>query len=239
LSHTKIRYSDGVTSFTGTLVRPDVGASCRPGILVIHGGAGLDAHAEGRADRFARLGFTAFACDMYGDGVGADRQRILARIATLRNDRAALLACANAAMDVLRSAQEDRRIAAVGYCFGGLAALELARAGADLEAVVSVHGSLSTTWLARPGEVSARILVCHGALDPYSPPAHVAAFIEEMNGAGADWRLVAYGGAMHGFTHERATGQTAGVKYDARADEQASAAIQAFLEDTFRPAGSS
>jgi dienelactone hydrolase len=111
--------------------------------------------------------------------------------------------------------------------------LELARNGIDLGGVVCVHGSLSTTRPAQPDSIKPRILVCHGALDPHGPPAHVLAFIEEMNHAAADWQLSLYGGAMHGFTHETATGQTPGVMYHAASDARSSATIQRFLDDLF------
>jgi len=112
-------------------------------------------------------------------------------------------------------------------------ALEIARAGLPLAGAVCVHGSLTATRRAEAGTIRARVLVCHGALDPHSPPSHVAAFIEEMNGAGVDWQLNTYGGAMHGFTHENATGQTPGVAYHAPSDARSAAAIGAFLEDLF------
>jgi dienelactone hydrolase len=228
----RIRYRDSAVELTGVLVPPEPGGAPRPGILVIHGGAGLDAHAEGRARQFAHRGHVAFACDMHGEGVAGDRQRIMATITELRADRNRLRNRAQAGIDVLREQSHvDGRIVAVGYCFGGMVALELARSGADIAGAVCVHGSLATTAPALPGSIKARVLVCHGALDPHSPPAHVAAFIEEMNHAGPDWQLETYGGAMHGFTHEDATGQTPGVLYDARADARSSAAIRAFIEE--------
>ena len=169
---------------------------------------------------------------MYGDGVAGDRQRIMSCIARLRADRGALVHRTQAAIEILASHPAvDGRIAAVGYCFGGMAVLELARSGCSLAGIVGVHGSLSTAQPAEPGGISTRILVCHGAMDPHSPPAHIAAFTDEMNAAGADWQLIVYGGAMHGFTHETATGQTPGVLYDARSDARSAAAIRAFLEE--------
>jgi dienelactone hydrolase len=111
--------------------------------------------------------------------------------------------------------------------------LEVERSGIYLSGVVSVHGSLSTALPAQAGSIKARVLVCHGALDPYSPPAHVAAFVEEMNHAAADWQLIVYGGAMHGFTHKEATGQTPGVLYHASTDARSSLAIQRFLDELF------
>ena len=127
-------------------------------------------------------------------------------------------------------------VAAVGFCFGGMAALALARAGTNLAAVVSIHGSLATSAPAQPGAVTAKILACHGAADPHVPPADVAAFAAEMNHAGADWQLIMYGQAQHGFTHQRAVpGAVPGVAYDRLADERSFAAVRAFLAEALAP----
>jgi len=140
---------------------------------------------------------------MYGRGVAGNRERIMASIAELRDDIAKLCQRARAGIDVLVShPQVDGRVAAVGYCFGGMVVLELARSGADIAGAVSVHGSLTTSRPARAGTVKAKLLVCHGALGPHVPMTKVNAFVQEMNEAGADWQLAVYGGAMHGFTHE-------------------------------------
>ena len=113
-----------------------------------------------------------------------------------------------------------------------MAVLALARSGADLVGVVSIHGSLATSAPARPGAVTARILACHGAADPHVPPADVAAFAAEMNRAEADWQLVMYGRAQHGFTHRHAVpGATPGVGYDRLADERSFAAARVFLAE--------
>jgi dienelactone hydrolase len=117
-----------------------------------------------------------------------------------------------------------------------MAALALARAGTNLAAVVSIHGSLATSAPAQPGSVTARILACHGAADPHVPPADVAAFAAEMNHAGADWELVMYGRAQHGFTHQHAVpGAMPGVAYDRLADERSFAAVRAFLAEALAP----
>lgn len=206
----------------------------RPGILVLHGGAGLDLHAEDRARRFAEQGYVAFACDMFGEGVAGDRQRVMSCINELRGDRHKLTARAQAGLEILASHPAvTRHVAAVGYCFGGLVALEMARSAMALSAAVSVHGSLSTNQPAERGRIRAPVLVCHGALDPFTDVSQLTRFIEEMNTAEADWQLVCYGGAMHGFTHHTAAGQTPGVLYDARADARSSRAILAFLEEAF------
>ena len=121
----------------------------------------------------------------------------------------------------------------MGYCFGGMTVLELARSGIDLAGVVSVHGSLETARPAEAATIKTRILVCHGALDPHVPMTHVTAFTEEMNRAGADYQVIVYSGAMHGFTHETETGQQPGVAYHALSDARSSRAIQTFFDEIF------
>ena len=168
----------------------------RPGILLIHGGAGLDDHARQQARRYAELGYAVLACDMFGAGVAGDRERIVACIAAMRDDPAFLVRRAQSGLTALsRCPEAGGRIAAVGFCFGGMAALALVRSGADLAGAVSIHGSLATSRPAEPGAVAAKVLVCHGAADPHVPMADVTAFTEEMTRADADWQLVVYGRA--------------------------------------------
>ncbi len=231
-------YRDQDTPLTGMLYRDDEMPGSRPGILLVHGGAGLDGHARDQAARYAGLGYVVLACDMFGDGVAGDRERVIACVTALRDDPVLLARRAQAGLAALAADPgSSGQLAAVGFCFGGLTALTLARAGADLAAVVSIHGSLTTPAPAAPGSVRARVLVCHGARDPHVPLTQVAAFAEEMDRAGADWQLVMYGGAMHGFTHSTAVpGQLPGVAYDARADARSFAATRAFLADQFAAA---
>jgi dienelactone hydrolase len=228
-----IAYRDGDTELTGLFAWNNSMEIKRPGVLVVHGGAGLDDHAKGRARRLAELGFVAFACDMYGNGVAGNRERVMARIAELRGNRAALCRRAGAGIEVLASQPlYDGRIAAVGYCFGGMTVLEMARSGIDLAGVVSIHGSLNTSEPAKTGTVKAKVLVCHGGLDPHVPMTQVSAFAEEMNRAGANWQLNIYGGAMHGFTHETGP-HLPGVAYHALSDARSAAAMQSFFVELF------
>ena len=228
----EIDYRDGDTRLRGVLTVD--GGRSGPGVLIVHGGAGLDDHARGRARGFAEAGFPAFACDMYGEGVTGNRERVIRHIGGLRNDRAALIRRVQPAIEILSSRPEvDGRIAAVGYCLGGTIVLEYARSGATIGGVVSVHGGLETTSPAEPSSIRAHILICHGALDPHVPMSHVAAFAQEMHNAGADYQLIVYGNAMHGFTHETATGQQPGVLYDAQTDARSSVAIQEFFREVF------
>lgn len=233
ISTQTIDYHHLDTELSGLLAWDDGSNHKCPGILVIHGGAGLDDHAKGRAIKLAKLGFVVFACDMYGNGVAGDRERVMARITELRNDISKLCQRARAGIEVLASHPKvDGRVAAVGYCFGGMAVLELVRSGTELAGVVSVHGSLHASQPLQPGVARAKILVCHGALDPHVPMTQVAAFVEEMNHAGADWQLIVYGGAMHGFTHE-AGSQLPGVAYHAITEARSSSAIQSFFVELF------
>jgi dienelactone hydrolase len=229
-----IAYRDGDTRLNGLLAIDVDRAGTRPGVLVVHGGAGLDDHARGRARRFAESGFAVFACDMYGEAVTGHRERVIRHIADLRNDRTALIRRVQPAIEILSARPDvDGRIAAVGYCFGGMVVLEYARSGASLDGVVSVHGGLETASAAGPASIRARMLVCHGALDPHVPMSQVTAFAHEMTHAGADYQLIVYGNAMHGFTHETATGQQPGVLYHAPADARSSVAIQNFFRELF------
>ena len=167
---------------TGRFVYDERLDAKRPGMLVVHDGAGLDDHAVEQATRLAELGLVAFACDMYGHEVAGDRERTVAAVTTLRDDPVMMVRRAAAALEMLASHPEvNRRLGVIGYCFGGLIALQLARSGTAISAAIGVHGSLATSSPAKPGEINARILACHGPLDPFVPPAQVLEFVEEMN----------------------------------------------------------
>ncbi len=229
----EVPYRDGDAELCGVLFSDPTMHDRRPGILVVHGGAGIDDHAKGRARTMASLGFVAFACDMYGAAVRGNRERIMTSLQEFRQDPEKLCERARAGLSVLASSPLfEGRIAAVGYCFGGLTVLEMARSGMELAGVVSVHGSLSTARRAATGAIKARVLVCHGALDPHVPMPHVTGFIEEMNQAGADWQLIVYGGAMHGFTHDSEP-IAPGVAYHAAADSRSATAIANFFVEIF------
>jgi dienelactone hydrolase len=231
----QIIYRDGDARLNGFLAIDSDRVGKRPGVLVVHGGAGLDDHARGRARRFAEAGFAVFACDMYGEGVTGNREQIMRHIGEFRTNRSAVVRRVQAALEILSSRPEvDSRIAAVGYCLGGMVALEYARSSSTITGVVSVHGNLETATPAEPSSIRARILVCHGALDPHVPMSQVTAFADEMKNAGADYQLIVYGNAMHGFTHETATGQQPGVMYHAQTDARSSVAIQGFFTELFR-----
>jgi dienelactone hydrolase len=226
-----LEYRDGATVLEGSLHWPAAG-SAAASILLIHGGAGLDQHAREQAERIAGLGYVVLACDMYGKAIAGSREGIMAALGEWRADRASLAARAVAGLTALADCPESAGPprAAIGYCFGGMAALSMARAGVDLAGIISVHGTLSTPVPAFPGSIKAQVLACHGARDPHVPVADVTGFMAEMTAAEAQWRLNVYGSAMHGFTHRGAVaGATPGVAYDEAADRQSFDDIRRFL----------
>lgn len=235
-------YADGDVPLTGVLVRPD-GIAGQPAraLLLVHGGAGLDEHARSQARRYASLGYIVLACDMFGPGVAGDRGRVMATVTAMRDDPDLLTRRAGSALEALRAMPDVAEpCGAIGYCFGGLTVLTLARHGADLGGVISMHGSLATPRPATAGTVTAKILVCHGARDPHVPVGDVTAFMAEMQQAEADWQLIAYGNAVHGFTHADAVpGAIPGVAYDAAADRRSFRAACDFLAEVLpHPASS-
>jgi dienelactone hydrolase len=155
----------------------------------------------------AELGYTAFALDMYGDGKQAHHPDDAGQFssAIMKNQDLAR-ARFNGALEVLRKEKtvDPRRIAAIGYCFGGAVVLQMARYGTDLKGVVSFHGNLAPVSPARPGAVKAKILVLTGAADSFVPPEQVEQFKKEMDAARADYRVIAYPGAKHSFTNPEA-----------------------------------
>jgi dienelactone hydrolase len=231
-----VTYTDEETALTGFLAWDDAARQPLPGLLLVHGGAGLDDHARGQAQRYAAHGYAVLACDMFGDGIAGNRERVMACLMGLRDDPRRMSRRAEAGLAELAGCPEaDGRFAAVGFCFGGLVVLTLARSGTALAGVVSMHGSLATAKPAEPGTVKASVLACHGALDPHVPLADVTRFAEEMDHAGADWQLIMYGGAMHGFTHDHAVpGAIPGVAYHALADRRSFLAARGFLAEALK-----
>jgi dienelactone hydrolase len=228
-----VSYLHQETPLTGLLAWDAAVQAPRPGILLVHGGAGLDDHAKAQARRYASRGYAVLACDMLGDGIAGDRQRIVSRLTELRGDPGLMIGCAQAALVALSESPEAEGVlAAVGFCFGGLTVLTMARGGVELAGVVSIHGTLATVRPAEPGSIKAKVLACHGALDPHVPLSDVVVFAAEMDAAGADWQLIMYGGAMHGFTYEHAIpGAIPGVEFNAVADGRSFATVGAFLDE--------
>ena len=230
-----LEYEDSGKRLRGFIAYDESRTGPRPGILVFHENTGLTDHEKERASRLAQLGYIALACDMFGERpVYATEAEQRAAFLEFREKR--LLPCALAGLAALNAQPHvDRtRLGAIGFCLGGMVALELARSGAALKGVVSFHGGLATTRPAERGQMHAQVLVCHGASDPFITFEHVKAFADEMQNAGAAWQANLYGGAMHGFTNPAADKLSRpGVGYNKEADERSWTAMERFFEELF------
>jgi dienelactone hydrolase len=232
-------YEQGDTELEGYLAfAPGPGSGKRPAVLIFHDWSGVGPYVKMRADQLAEAGYVAFAADIYGRGVRPETMEARARQASIyRADRALMRARARAGLDVLRGMDiVDRgRIAAIGYCFGGGVALELARSGAPLGGVVTFHGNLDTPDPSDARNIQGKVLVLAGAADPHVPPSQVAAFEEEMRAAGVNWQLNLYGGAVHSFTNPAAGDDPSrGSAYNAQADRRSWQAMQQFFAEIFQ-----
>jgi dienelactone hydrolase len=234
--HTEtVEYGHGELLLEGYLAYDRTASGKRPGILIIHDWSGLGSEVRRRAAMLAAEGYVAFGLDLYGKGVRPQTTEERRKLTgALRADRPLMRARAAAGLDVLRNAGVcDGRLASIGYCIGGLTALELARSGADLQGVVSFHGSLDTPNPADGRNIRGRVLVCHGAEDPHVPQAQVAAFMDEMRSARVDWQLVFYGGAMHAFAVPGTDAPEMGLRYDPAADRRSWKTMLDFFAEIF------
>jgi dienelactone hydrolase len=233
-----VEYRHGDVVLEGYLAYDDSVQGKRPGVLVVHEWNGHSGYVRQRAEQLARLGYVAFASDIYGKGVLAKDTKEAARLAGIYlGDRKLLRARAAAGLDVLRNRPEvdPTRLAAIGYCFGGSTVLELARSGADLKAVVSFHGLLDSPTPEDARNIKGKVLVLHGGDDPYVPMKQVEAFQEEMRKGGVDWQFVTYGGAVHRFTNpEAGNDNSKGEAYNERADRRSWQAMKTFFAGTLK-----
>jgi dienelactone hydrolase len=206
-------------------------------VLIVHQWKGLTDYEKKRAEMLARLGYVAFAVDIYGKGVRPqDTAEASTQAGKYKSDRTLLRARVNAGLDVLRKERfvDPKRIAAIGYCFGGTTVIELARSGADIAGVVSFHGALDSPRPEDGKNIRCKVLALHGADDPFVPAKDIAAFEDELRNAGVDWQLVKYGGAVHSFTDWNADGSMKGAKYDERADKRSWEDMKLFFAEIFR-----
>ena len=231
-----IDYEDQGVQLEGYFVTPDKEKD-RPLILVSHDWTGRRQYAINKANEIAALGYAAFAVDMYGKGVfgkDGDADFNSQLMAPFAGDRALLRSRIGSALSAAKSLSgvDPKRVGAIGYCFGGMCVLELARGGSDVRGVISVHGIFS------PGDVpnesiSSKILCLHGHDDPMVPPEQVLAFEQEMNEAGADWQMHVYGGTAHAFTNPDANNPDFGTVYSERANNRANRSVANFFSEVF------
>jgi len=229
----RVEYRDGELALTGWLARPQ--GKARAAIVIFPTIANANPPVERRARMLAGEGYLAMIADLYGEAVTSfEAAQPLA--AKLRESADTYRARLRSAVTALREHPEAQGLplAAIGYCLGGQAALEIARDGADLAAVVSFHGLLDTQQLAAPGGIKARILVCHGDADPMVPRAQVMAFWDEMDRAGTSWHFHSYSGVKHGFTDPGSDERDLdAVAYDASADRQSWSAMLGLFDELF------
>ena len=226
-------YRDGETDLIGELYRPSVSHDGRA-VLVVHEADGIGGNVRRRCAMLAEIGYVALAADLHGGGRVLDGEEMRAAVDAAKTQPERFRRRVRAGLDALAAVPEvnAQRIVAVGYCFGGLAVLELARSGAPVRAVASFHGLLTTQCPSRSGKVMAKIAAFTGAMDPLVPPEDVASFQAEMMAADADWQLSIYGRAWHSFTNIGVMDSPdPRMRYDPIADAQSWAAALRFLED--------
>jgi dienelactone hydrolase len=237
MNHEAVTYqADGLTMKSQLFFEP--ASDRRAGVLVFPEAFGLGQHAISRAERLAKEGYVAMACDVYGDGrVISDLQEAVGLVQALSADPSRIRARAAGALAMLAARPEvdPTRIASIGFCFGGTMSLELARSGADLKAVVGFHSGLATSApSAGPKSIKARVLVCIGADDPMIPPDQRAAFEAEMREAEADWQIYVYGNTVHSFTNPEAgnLNMPNAIRYSPEVDARSWAALQELFSET-------
>lgn len=214
------------------------GEGRRPGILVFPEAFGLSDHARSRAQRLAEIGYVALACDLHGEAaLHQDLNTAIGLIDVMRKDPLRTRARAKGAMEALlaRPEVDSAKIGAIGFCFGGTMALELARSGADFGAAVGFHSGLSTARPEDAKNIKAKVLACIGADDPSIDSVQRNAFEEEMRAGGADWQLHTYGGVVHSFTNKNAgkLGRPDFARYSETADARSWASMLELFAEVF------
>ena len=229
----KITYQSGNNSFEGFLAQPE--GDSNPCVLIAHTWAGRDAFVEEKAKLLTELGYAAFAIDMYGDGkIGTSNEENAGMMQPLLDDREELARRALASLDAVSKIDsiDASKIVIMGYCFGGLVAMDLARPGADIKGAVSFHG-----FLAGPenstNEIKAKLLALHGDSDPMVGQDQIESFRQEMTSKKVDWQLHVFGGAMHSFTNPEANDPDFGAVYSKNADERSWKIFTDLLKELF------
>lgn len=235
-----VEYKSNSTVHKGYIVYDDASTAKRPGVLVIHEWWGHNEHARNSARKLAEAGYVALALDMYGDGKQAHHPEDAGKFSgEVRKNPQLMKSRFEAGMKLLQkqSRVDAKRVAAIGYCFGGSVVLEMARTGENLRGVASFHGSLGTGNPAMPDKVKAKVLVMNGAEDPFVPAEQIAAFKKEMEAAKVNYKFVNYPGAKHSFTNPDADANGTKFKlplaYNAKADQESWAELQSFLIGVF------
>lgn len=230
----KMKYQDGNIVLEGYLAEDKNKKGKKPAVIVAHDWSGRNEFAERKAELLAEWGYIGFAIDMYGIGkLGKTTEEKMGLMKPLKDDRAALRERILSGFNALKTVPDVdlNRIAAIGFCFGGLCVLDLARSGADLKGIVSFHGLLDKPRDLASKEILAKVLVLHGHDDPSVPPEQVLAFEKEMTNASVDWQVHVYGGVVHGFTNPHANDKASGIVFNPLAEKRSMLAMKNFLEE--------
>ena len=233
-----VEYRDGDALLEGYLAYDDAVKTKRPGVMVVHEWWGLNQYIKKRTEELAKLGYVAFAADMYGKGINTNNPQKAGELSgVFTKNRKLMRSRALEGLKVLKDnpLADPGRIVAIGYCFGGTTVLELARSGADISGVASFHGGLDTPDPSDAKNIKGSVLVLQGANDPFNPPEKVDAFQDEMRKANVDWQMNIYGGAEHSFTNPDADSfGIKGVAYNAKADKRSWEALKIFFKEMFK-----
>lgn len=228
-----IAYHQDSTALEGKLVAPATANVRLPGIVLFPDWMGMSPQATAYAKRVAEWGYAVFVADIYGKGAQPKSSDEASKLSGAFKGNVLLLRQRAAAALVtlkLQPGVDTENVGALGFCFGGMGALELARSGASLKGIVSVHGNLSTPLPKDAGNIRGKVLVLQGAEDHFATPAQAQAFMDEMRHAGLDWQVMFYGGAVHAFTNPGAgSDPRKGVAYDAKADRRAFSLMKDFF----------
>jgi dienelactone hydrolase len=238
--HSKlVEYRDGDTLLEGYYSYDDsIIKGKRPAVLIVHQWMGLTDYEKKRADMLATLGYNVFAVDIYGKGMRPkDAKEAGALSGKYKADRDLLRRRVAAGLDVLEKSEltDPKRVAAIGYCFGGTTVIELARSGADIAGVVSFHGGLDSPKPEDGRNIKCKVLAMQGADDPFVTPKDMAAFEDEMRKNRVDWELVKFGGAVHSFTQwDAGSDNSKGAAYNEEADTRSWEDMKQFFAEIFR-----
>jgi len=233
---TTIEYADGDTTLEGLLAWNDAISGPRPGVLVGHAWGGRSEFEDNKAKALAELGYTGFSLDLYGKGVnGTNPDENAKLMQPFLDDREMLQRRMTLTVEAVRGANvvDASRIVATGYCFGGLAVLDLARSGADVTGVISFHGLFNPPGNTTGTQISAKVMALHGWNDPMVPPEAVTALAQELTDAGADWQIHGYGNTYHAFTNPDANFPDLGAIYHPDADRRSWQSMCNFLQEVF------
>jgi dienelactone hydrolase len=232
----EVKYQDGSATLKGYFVKAQGTKGKAPGIVIIHAWMGLDDHARHSAEKLGKLGYNAFAADIYGENSRPkDRQEAAQLSSYYKNNPSVYQTRIKAAIqELIQLGTDPDKIVVMGYCFGGTGALEAARGDLPVAGVVSFHGGLGKDTSRTNGLIKPKVLVLHGADDPFVSEAEIQSLYKEMREGKADWQMVYYGDAVHAFTETRAgNDKSKGAAYNEKADERSWQALLTFLKEVY------